>query len=236
MTTNCESILDKIRALMSKTTDNGCTEAEALAALDKARAMMDAYEVTEADLQLTKEELAVLRKEPPGSKDPHKIKGFMASAIAQFCDCKVWRGPDGLVFCGLPSDARFATWLLDNLAAHVQREMVQHLIGNLSGNADRRLASKSFAAGATSKIAARLNALCAQSAQAATSNGRELVLVKGRAVAEKMEELGIKLGKARNSRFRIDGNSYRAGTAAGDRASFGRPIGGSNGALRIGAR
>ena len=32
---NRDSLLDKIRALMSKTVDNGCTEAEALAALTK---------------------------------------------------------------------------------------------------------------------------------------------------------------------------------------------------------
>jgi hypothetical protein len=53
------SLLEKIRALMSKTTENGCTEAEALAALDKARALMDAYEVTDEDLQLSKAEAAV---------------------------------------------------------------------------------------------------------------------------------------------------------------------------------
>ena len=88
---NRDSLLDKIRALMSKTVDNGCTEAEALAALDKARAMMDAYEVTEADLQLSKAEGAILRKEPPGSKDPHGIKRGMAVAVAKFCDCKAWR-------------------------------------------------------------------------------------------------------------------------------------------------
>ena len=87
------SLLDKIRALMSKTAENGCTEHEALAALDKARAMMDAYEVTEADLQLTKADAAILRSEPPGSRDPHKIKRGMASAVARFCDCKVWRAP-----------------------------------------------------------------------------------------------------------------------------------------------
>jgi Protein of unknown function (DUF2786) len=45
---NRESILKKIRALLAKTTANGCTEPEMLAAIDMARAMMDAYEVTEA--------------------------------------------------------------------------------------------------------------------------------------------------------------------------------------------
>ena len=67
-------LLDKIRALLSKTTENGCTEAEHLAALDKAYAMIDAYEVTPDDLRLTKTEAAVLRKEPRGTLDPHNIK------------------------------------------------------------------------------------------------------------------------------------------------------------------
>ena len=121
------SLLDKIRALMSKTAENGCTEHEAFAALDKARALMDAYEITDAELQLTKAETAILRSEPPGSRDPHNIKRGMASAVARFCDCKVWRSNTGLVFCGLQSDAQFATWLLDNLTQFVQAEMVRHL-------------------------------------------------------------------------------------------------------------
>src|SRR6188472_2763823 len=81
MTDNREKMLDKIRALLSKTTENGCTEEEYLAALAKARALMDAYEITEADLQLTKEEGVVLCKEKAGS-DPHHIKFNMSSAVA----------------------------------------------------------------------------------------------------------------------------------------------------------
>src|ERR1700704_6469477 len=88
MTINRDSLIEKIRALMSKTVNNGCTEQEALTAVDKARAMMDAYEVTEADLHLTKAEAAVLRSEPPGSRDPHGIKTGMAVAVSKFCDCK----------------------------------------------------------------------------------------------------------------------------------------------------
>jgi hypothetical protein len=76
VTNNRDELIEKIRALMSKTVANGCTEAEALAALDKARAFMDAYEVTEAELQLTKEEAAILRSEPPGSRDMHNIKFY----------------------------------------------------------------------------------------------------------------------------------------------------------------
>ena len=74
MTTQREGLLDKIRALLAKTVGSGCTESEALAALSKARAMMDAHEITEDELQLTKAEAAVLRSEPRDSLDPHNIK------------------------------------------------------------------------------------------------------------------------------------------------------------------
>ena len=234
--TDRNNLLDKIRALMSKTAENGCTEHEALAALDKARAMMDAYEVTEEELQLTKAESAILRSEPPGSKDPHDIKRYLASAVARFCDCKVWRKSSGLVFCGLPSDAQFATWLLDNLTAFVQAELVKHLIGNIDNRTDRRRVTTGFTLGCCKRISARLDELCAQSAQVAGANSRALVVTKAGLIAETMAKHGIHLGKARSSRRALDGDSYRAGEAAGDRASFGRPISGSAGQARIGVR
>ena len=42
MTANREKIIEKIKALLSKTVDQGCTEEEALASLTKAQAWMDA--------------------------------------------------------------------------------------------------------------------------------------------------------------------------------------------------
>ena len=228
------NLLDKIRALMSKTTENGCTEHEALAALDKARAMMDAYEVTEAELQLAKAESAILRSEPPGSRDPHGIKRSIAVAVARFCDCKAWRAPSGLVFCGLQSDAQFATWLLDNLTAFVQAELVKHLIGNLGSRTERRLITVSFVMGCCKRISDRFNALCDQSAKVAGGNSRALVVTKAGLIAATMERHGIKLGKGRRSSRHVDGDSYRAGAAAGERASFGRPVSGAAAQARIG--
>ena len=66
------SIIEKIKALLAKTTANGATEAEMMSALDKASAMMDAYDITDADVQVAKDEAAMLHAEPPDLKDPHK--------------------------------------------------------------------------------------------------------------------------------------------------------------------
>src|SRR5262249_53976073 len=124
MTTQRQALLDKIRALLVKTTANGCTQEEALAALAKARAMMDAYAISDDELALTKEERAIFMRQPRGTTDPHRIKWRLCAAIGEFCECEVWRDRNHLlVFCGLRSDVQLATWLLDTLASFVQSEL-----------------------------------------------------------------------------------------------------------------
>jgi len=226
-----QKMMTKIRALLSKTTENGCTEAEAMAALDMAQRFMASYEVTPDDLQLKGETAEVRRA---AARDPHKARYYMAAAVAGFAGCKVWRGSEGLNFCGLQSDAELAAWLLETLGGFVEREFARHLAERRGvGPRERRLAVAGFVIGATGRIAARLNELTTRTEQAANSNGRALVVVKGRAVAEKMASMGINLRKGRTSGRSINGDSYRAGQASGDRASFGRPVGGNGGQARL---
>jgi hypothetical protein len=149
-------------------------------------------------------------------------------------DCKVWRANTGLVFCGLRPDAQFATWLLDSLAGFVQGELTKHLIGSIATKGERRLIINGFVMGCTQRISARLVALCKQSEAAATGNGRALVVVKGAAIHAAMKTAGITLGKSRRSSRRADHGAYRAGQAAGEHASFGRPVSGNGATLRIG--
>lgn len=52
MTINRNKMIDKVRALLAKTIDNGCTEAEAMSAFEIASRMMDEYEITQDDLKL----------------------------------------------------------------------------------------------------------------------------------------------------------------------------------------
>jgi hypothetical protein len=131
-------------------------------------------------------------------------------------------------------DAEFAEWLLTSLAGFVQAELAQHLIGKDADRQERRRIINGFVAGATSRISYRLKALVQQSAAAATSNGRALVVVKGAAIAELMRANGITLGRASRSSRQMDHGAYRAGEAAGGRASFGRPVSGAGATLRIG--
>jgi len=237
MTVERESLLSKIRALLAKTMEAGCTEEEAMAALAKAQAMIAAYEVTDAELKLTKEEKAILRSEPPGTKDPHQIKWNLLHAVSKFCNCESWRerrrNGGGIVFVGPPADVQFATWLLDHLAAFVEAETVNFLMETEPSNEDRRSAIRGFVAGCTERISYRLEELCEQTAAAANSNAKALVVVKDQAVQAKLKELDIRIHLSCGGYVEHDPSSYHAGTAAGDRASFGCPVSGCNATLRL---
>ena len=125
------SIIEKIKALLAKTTANGATEAEMMSALDKASAMMDAYDVSDADVQITKAEAAALHADPSDLKDPHQIKWRLCHAVSAFCNVQIYRsrGETGLKCIGMASDAQFAMWLLDSLADFVFHELYRHLVG-----------------------------------------------------------------------------------------------------------
>jgi hypothetical protein len=230
------SIIDKIKALLAKTTENGATEAEMMSALDKASAMMDAYGVSDEEVRLTKEEAAILHADPPDLKDPHKIKWRLTYAIGKFCNVAVFRSrhETGLRCIGMPSDVQFAMWLLDSLADFVFAELYAHLIGCLAPKSERRIITRSFVGGACDRITDRLLELIERSKQARTSNGRELIVIKDAAIKAYMKDHNIRLHTCCGpSSSNVNDGARQAGRSAGDRASFGRPVSGAAGVLRL---
>jgi hypothetical protein len=232
-----DSIIDKIKALLSKTTANGATEAEMLAALDKAAAMRDTYDITDEELRVAKDEAAMLHADPPDLKDPHKIKWRLTYAVSQFCNVRIFRSrhETGLKCIGMPSDVQFAMWLLDTLADFVFAELYSYLIGCLAPKNERRVITRSFTEACCNRITDRLLELVERSKVARTGNGRELVIVKDAAIKAFMKEHDIHLRTcSMGSSSNINSAARAAGRAAGDRASFGRPVSGAAGVLRIG--
>jgi hypothetical protein len=231
------SIIDKIKALLAKTTANGATEAEMLSALDKASTMMDAYDITDEELQVAKDEAAMLHADPPDLKDPHSIKWRLSYGVAKFCSVQIFRSrrETGLRCIGMPSDVQFAMWLLDNLADFVFAELYAHVIGCLAPQSERRIIIRSFTAACCDRISDRLIALVERSKTARTSSGRELVVIRDAAIEAFMKDKGIRLRTCSgHSPSNVDAAAEAAGRAAGDRATFGRPVTGAVGVLRIG--
>jgi Protein of unknown function (DUF2786) len=235
MTQKRDELLAKIKALLSKTIDAGCTEGEAMAALQKAQAMIDIHDVTDEELALTKEEKA--RAQYFEDRDPNGVKRGLAYAVHKFTGTRGWTSrKDGKrAMCGLPADVEFAEWLLDALDGFVKREYVRYAITNATGDGnERRTAMHNFVVGCTQRISERLLEL-AEPPKQQTANARALVVTKQAAIDEYMKSAGIELGRSRARYFNVrDSAAYNAGSSAGNRASFGRPVEGKASVPRLG--
>ena len=234
-----EKLLMIIRSLLEKTTENGCSEPEMLSSMDRAHAMMDAYSVTEEDLQLSKEEGAILRDEQGDPSDPHGIKWRLGHAVGEFCGVEIFRRHKNnggkFAFVGGRADCDLAEFLLcDHLLEFVHAELYKHLLGCLAPRSERRTVIHNFVMGCTARISDRMEAVCKRSAKARTSNGRELVVIQKQAITAKLKEADIRLKSCSGYAGNFDQAAFDAGQRAGDRATFGRPVEGKAGALRIG--
>lgn len=240
MATNRDKLIAKIRALMAKTVENGCTEAEAMNALNMAQTMMDAYDVTAEDLQEAKDESAI-HDTMKDMRDPHNIRSMLVVKISEFTNTQTYRSqykPQKYrySFIGLRSDVDFAVWLTEHLTIFVQKELKKYLWDNgyqsLDASSKRHIIS-GFVIGCTGRINDRLGELIDRGDRNRTDNGNALMVIKDALIKAKMDEMGLRLRAGRSRRRYYSGSSYGAGWAAGDRANFGRPVGST---LRIGGR
>jgi len=231
----------KFAPLLAKTIDNGCSEAEAMSALSMAQAMMDAYNVTDEDLAETKAETAI-KETMKNMRDPHHIRKLLVVRISEFTSTKVYTNQLKAQkyqynFVGLPSDVEFAMWLTETLTMFVQKELKNYIWANdytsLPPN-QKRPVIMGFVMGCARRINERLNELMVKSEVAASDNANSLVVIKNALIDTKMKEMGLALREPRQRRTGINNNSYGAGKAAGDRASFGRPVGQGGGIKLIG--
>jgi hypothetical protein len=235
-----QSIIDKCKALLRKTIENGATEAEMLSALAKVQALQDSYEIKDADLEEAKDEAVKLIKEAgEQALDPGNIKWHMSYSVGKFCNVQLYRdrGSKALTLIGTKSDVDWAMWLLEHLADFVHQQLADYLFteASLAPRSDLRSIKANFVQAACGTISDRLNALGIQSEVNRTPNGRALMVIKSGAVKAYLKEHGISLccgGGGGPSNFHE--GAQAAGRAAGGRATFGRPVTGAAGAARIG--
>jgi Protein of unknown function (DUF2786) len=236
--TKRESTIEKIKALLSKTVENGCTEAEMMAALTRAQALQDTYVITAEELQLAKDEEAVLGDSPSDPNDPHNIRWQIGWVVSKFCGCKAWAERltkrRHIRFCGAPADVELAVWMLEHLTDFVSDQLVRHVMTSIAPRKERRRVIREFIIGCIDRIGERVSDLSKQSEAARTSNARELVVIKSAAIDMKLKELGLHFrGGGSCGGVNEDSAAFTAGRAAGNAATFGRPVS-AGGMLRIG--
>ena len=133
-TTSRESVINKIKALFERTTENGCTEAEAIAAALMAQRLIVRYDVTDAELSERRTDEPVV--EVYSSEVSRNWAAELALVIASSFRCKTYRHRVGcrgdkmksFVFMGCETDATAARVAFDYL----------YRIGNKLANEEAR--------------------------------------------------------------------------------------------------
>ena len=218
-----KKMLDKVRAILAKTMDNGCTEDEAMTALAKARELMATYDIDETELNVKQEaEKAKIIKGDP--TDPYGIKKTIAVAVGRLTRTLAFndaRNNTGINFVGLESDVIFASWLLETLRRFVMRALRNYQ----ADRSKKRIQnsnhlSVSFVIGCAERIREKLRELTP-----VETVGNGLVVSRKALIMAELERNGITLNKGRKSTREVDPNAAKKGFQAGNSARFDRPVG-----------
>ena len=216
----------RIQGLRSKTTDNGCTEAEALLAAAKVAELLGQYDLSLTDVEI--------RAAPCEQREyeTHRKKRIpldaCIGAIANFCDCRVWReknqaGEARYVFFGLRSDVEVAHYLTELIDNAVRSELGRYKTSagyRRFRHQERHVANSSFTLGMVAPIADKLTAMTRERDAVnrdAVNNGtrRDLVILKASGVDAELEKLDLKLRTLRRATRMVSPTAYEAGETAG---------------------
>jgi len=219
--------LARLRALMAKTVDNGCSEAEAQSAAAAVDRLLGAYEIDMDEVLAREQEIVTLHVD--GAK--HHVR-YAAQRIAAFTDCKVWvSGANRFAYFGFKVDTEIAEYLTALFRRAIDREASNFTAFNadyaMLNGAGQREMQISFGVGMASRLGDRLTELKSKRDFQQRTSGRDLVAIKFPLVQAAFDKLGISLGsgKGRGRSIR-DTSAYNAGRSAADRVSINPGISG----------
>ena len=216
-----DKLKTRIQGLRAKTTDNGCTEAEALLAAAKVAELLDRYDLSLTDVEIR--DAPCERREYETHRKKRIPLDDCIGAIANFCDCRVWReknqaGEARYVFFGLRSDIEVAHYLTELIDNAVRSELGRYKTSagyRRFRHQDRHVANSSFTLGMVASIADKLTAMKAERDAVNNGTGRDLVVLKASVVDAELEKLDLKLRTVRRATRMVSPTAYEAGEAAG---------------------
>jgi hypothetical protein len=193
-----DKVVVRIKALRSKTVEQGCTEEEAMLAAKKVAELLDRYGLSLNESSF-KEQTCTGQGIDTGRKRLGALDATL-SVVAEFCDCRTWYevkadGTHRHIIFGLPADVEAAHYLYERVCAAFETETKSFKKSTLYLKGDqghRRSATTSFQDGLCSGINSKLRAL-RKNRTLKSSSGTDLVLLKKTAVEEEMERLGLTL-------------------------------------------
>ncbi|WP_431281633.1 DUF7168 domain-containing protein [Humitalea sp. 24SJ18S-53] len=231
MTSDRDALRARIRALLSRTQANGCTEAEALAAAERAFALMREHGLDEDSVACARLKVSLGRKKIA-------VADRMWPAVAWACHCEIWTETGGdqprhVVYFGRAPWPEVAIWLhgvVDGAARRASRDYCATREYKRRRTAKtRRLAREHFLEGFVASLRVKIIEMKA---------GDHDVQMRDLAVAKAaLEQEGLKFSKAKAPKPTPDaakfGDARDRGVLAAMGVDLGWGIGGPAATKRI---
>jgi hypothetical protein len=222
METKRDIIIKKIQLLKNKTTDNGCSEAEALTATQMISKLLMDYDLSMSDVEAKSQEFIsdIIELDGQIKKPIHDL----VYSIGVFTDTKPWfkKANNKFVytFFGAKKDVEFANYLFSLLSNSMDFEYKKYqktteykLIGG-------RIARSNFFKGMVSRLSQRLLEMKKSNDKDLKEAGLILYNKMG-LVNEQFTKLNLRLGKSKTTRTKIsDYDAYLSGGRAANNVSI----------------
>lgn len=154
-----DSIKQKIAALLKLTTAAGCTEAEAMAAAEKAAALMREHGLSEADITIGQATVATATKGRGVRDHLWRIVAYCTNTAATYSHATGARGAD-LVFVGREPGPEIAAYLVAVLNHALDSALAEFRAGSFyrrrKTTATRKAAVHDFSSGMVARLSRRL--------------------------------------------------------------------------------
>lgn len=216
---NNEKLKLKIKALLNKNTENGASEAEAVAALECATKLMMQYRFTEEEINDPLLGKRCHLKETPLIKTSYKINFFFAE-LSKLFDCEHFYNDKSIHFFGFDQDPDLCVYFYNTIIRSCQIE-VENYKKSKDYKVSKELYSSrsltsSFAKGYVLRITAKLREMYIQK-NSTLETGNALVVKKIKTVKNELKNLNLKIRINSPKLQRATSSAgYNAGLKKGD--------------------
>lgn len=225
-----ERLKARLRALLSKTVDNGCTEAEAMAAAAKAAEIMQEYAISEGDLHVSTATAGRATRRSTLREALYSTISIVTNCAGYYCD-HVASGDPIVIYFGHDPGPTIAAYLRNVCDRAIDREIKIFKKSTFylrrRNTSTRRQAVADFTQGMVARLNQKLQKLFAGSKDAAKRDAA--------AKARDLQFPGGKLIVAPKKKERFSDASFE-GFRAGSNVDLHHGVDGAEAPLLIGGR
>jgi hypothetical protein len=235
MTKNAEleDVKRKVRMLLARTPDRGCTEGEAMHALQKAGALLAQYNLSMTEIDVYDEPCVTGEFRTGGKKSSRYIP--LVPELARFCGVRTWlvRGNEVVFkFFGFEPDVQLAEYLCTFLQTSTANavQAFKHTPEYKFADMHRKSLSTSFINGLNKRLVTRLKDMQRERTDTVLDRGFQsssnalVTMSKEDKIDVGYKKLGLRLKTVSSWTRTTSEAASQAGAAAGDQINLSRPL------------